>query len=279
MGIKKSESYFKAKDQHRLYFECYKPQTSHGVVILVHGVNEHVGRYEHVVDALTRKFTVYLFDHRGHGRSDGVRSHVESFSSYSDDVHEFVNLVKSSEKSQPIFIIGHSMGGQVVLNYLYRFPQEGLAGFITSSANIRVGMKIGPIKKFFGYKLSEHFPKAKLPNDIDPKWISRDKSVVAKYKSDHLVGKTISVRLATEILDNQNEIMAFAAKIKIPALMLHGGDDRICDPKGTEEFFELLASRDKTLKIYKGMYHEIFNEIDCEEVIDDVCDWLEKRVK
>lgn len=274
MSVETKDSYFKSHDQHRLFYQAHRPQKSKAVVILVHGLNEHIGRYDHVVATLTKNFTVYLFDHRGHGRSDGVRSHVTSFCEYCDDLHEFVTLVKKTEKKAKVFIIGHSMGGQVLLNYLHNYPKDGIVGFITSSANIRVGIQIGALKKYLGYKLSQHFPKVKLPNDIDPKWISRDKDIVALYKSDPLVSKTISVRLATEILDNQEKLMDFSSKIKIPALMLHGGDDRICDPKGTEEFFERLGTKDKSLKIYDGMYHEIFNEIGREGVIDDVNTWL-----
>lgn len=278
MAVETKDSYFKSHDQHRLFYQSYHPKKSKAVVILVHGLNEHIGRYDHVVGTLTKNFTVYLFDHRGHGRSDGVRSHVVSFSEYCDDLHEFVKLVKKNEKNDKVFIIGHSMGGQVLLNYLHTYPKDGIAGFVTSSANIRVGIQIGALKKYLGYKLSQHFPKVKLPNDIDPKWISRDKNIVAKYKADPLVSKSISVRLATEILDNQEKLMSYASKIKFPALMLHGGDDRICDPRGTEEFYQNLKSNDKELKIYDGMYHEIFNEIGREEVIGDVNKWILKHV-
>lgn len=265
------DSYFKSHDNHRLYYETHLCKKAKGAVILVHGLNEHAGRYEHVIECLNDDFSVFLFDHRGHGRSDGARSHVNAFSEYVDDLHHFVTMHK---KHQPLFVVGHSMGGQVVLNYLHSYPKDPIAGFVTSSANIRVKIKINALKRFLGVKLSNHVPRLKLPNDIDPKWVCSDPVVVNCYKNDPLIGKNISVKLAAEILKNQEEILNYAPKIKIPALMMHAGDDRICDKAGSEDFFERLASKDKELVIYEGMYHEIFNEIENDMVLEKLKSWL-----
>lgn len=248
------------------------------MIILVHGLNEHVGRYRNVIEHFKDAYALYLFDHRGHGRSDGVRSHVESFDDYVEDLNVFVKTVRKEIPAKRIFIIGHSMGGQVVINYVEQYRKAPVAGFITSSANIRIKVKIGPFKKFLGLTLARHAPKVMLANDIDPNWISRDPKVVRAYREDPLVGKKISVNLASEILKNQETIMRRAPRIKIPALLLHAGDDRICDKEGTIAFFEKLGSKDKELKIYPGMFHEIFNEIGREEVLKDVRNWIEKRV-
>lgn len=274
----KTDSYFKAHDNHRLFYECHRAKKTRAVLVMVHGLNEHIGRYAHVVDYFKTDYTTYLFDQRGHGRSDGVRSHVESFEHYTRDLHEFLKFVAHEEVGLKIFLIAHSMGGQVALNYLGTHADAPVAGFITSSANLRVKMKINALKKFLGTKLSEYFPKLTVANDINPKWISRDKKIVAQYKQDPLVGQKISIRLATEILKNHENVMALAPKIKIPALMLHGGADNICDKQGSVDFFERLASQDKKIRIYEGMYHEILNEIGREEVLADMAGWLKKHV-
>lgn len=275
--VVQKDSYFKAHDHHRLYFESYRTESPRAVLILIHGLNEHIGRYAHVVDYLKDQYNIYLFDHRGHGRSDGVRSHVEDFDHYIQDINEFVQIVLAKEKNKKIFLIGHSMGGQLVVNYLARYPQDSIVGFVTSSANLKLMLKVSPFKRFIGEKLLQVAPKLKLPNEIDPKWICRDKAVVLAYKKDPLIGKSISVQLASEILSNLESVMQLASKIKIPALMMHGGDDQISDKEGTVEFFEKLASKDKEMKIFEGMYHEIFNEIEREKVLAEMGSWLKRR--
>lgn len=275
--MKRHGSYFQAHDHHRLYYESHHPKQARAVLIFVHGVNEHSGRYRKTVNTFKKDFTVYLYDHRGHGRSDGMRSHVENFSHYVNDLHEFVSFVAQKEVGK-IFIIGHSMGGQVVVNTVAKYPKAPIAGFITSSPNIRLKMKINPLKKFIGMKLSKYVPRLRLPNDISAKWISRDRDVVRAYENDPLVGRAITAKLAFEILKNLQTIMSLANKIKIPALMMHAGEDRICDKEGTIEFFSKLKSRDKELEIFDDMYHEIFNEIGKEKVFARMRSWLEKRV-
>lgn len=275
--IKKEESYFKSFDNHRLYYESFHPKKYNGILIFVHGLNEHCGRYVNPVEHFVDEYAIFLFDHRGHGKSDGIRSYVNSFDEYVDDVNEFVKFVQKQHEGEKIFIVGHSMGGQVVLNYLAKY-QPKLAGFMTSSANIKLGWNVNPVKRFIGMVSSDFIPKLRLPNEVKPKWISTDKHVVKAYQKDPLVNKNITVKLAVEILLNQENICSLAPKIKLPGLMMHGGDDRICSRKGSEDFYKELGSSDKELKIYAGMYHEIFNEIHKEHVFEDMSDWLEDHV-
>lgn len=276
------ESYFKTFDHHRLYFQFCRPKDAAGpgkpVLIFVHGLNEHVGRYANPVNYFEKKgYGIYLYDQRGHGKSDGLRSFVDDFSVYQKDLHAFTEHVRSQEKKRKIFMVGHSMGGQVLINYLAHYKPV-ISGFITSSANIRVALTIPWIKKMLAFKLSALIPKMSLPNEIDPKWISRDPEVVRAYKKDPLVSKNITISLAAALIRNQEKIIGLASQIKIPALILHGGDDHICAREGSEEFFHHLKSTDKDLKIYDGFYHEIFNEFGKEEVFADMEAWLAKHL-
>ncbi|OVE81592.1 hypothetical protein BVY03_03045 [bacterium K02(2017)] len=273
----KHEAYFKSHDNHRLYYEVHQPAKPLASLIIVHGLGEHIGRYQNVINYLKEQYNIYLYDQRGHGRSDGVRFHIQDFSHYVNDLHEFVNLVTKKHPKQKTYLLGHSMGGQVVLNYLGQHPRTNLKGFITSSPNIKVKMKINPIKRKLVNYFAGYLPKFKLPNQIPTKWICRDKEVVKAYKHDPLVGKWITMQLASELIANQEHLLNEANKIKIPALMLHAGDDLICDKQGSIDFFDQLSSRDKDLKIYKGMYHEIFNEIDKEQVLAELASWIKKR--
>lgn len=273
----KKEFYFKSHDHHRLYSESYHPKKPKAVLIFIEGLNEHVGRYQNTTNYFSDDFTLYYYDHRGHGHSDGVRSHVEHFHNYVLDLEEFVSLVQRQEKDQPIFMVGHSMGGQILLNYLGLSQHVKLSGFITSSPNIRARVSFLAIKKLIGEQIVHFAPKLKLRNSFDSKWLSRDKNVGEVYKKDPLVAQYITASLAREIMANQETIIDLATNITLPALMLHGGEDHICDPKGSEDFFENLGSQDKELKIYKGFYHEIFNEIGKEEVFEDMSRWLLQR--
>lgn len=274
----KNESYFTTRDNHRLYCETWAPESPKAVLIFVHGLNEHIGRYAHVAHFFSDEYTCHLYDQRGHGRSEGVRAFAESFGNFSADLDEFVNKVKTESGPLKIFIVGHSMGGQVVLNYLGQYSSANLSGFITSSANIQIGWKVNPIKKYLGVKLSSFFPKLTLPRELDEKYICRDENVVRAYVADPLVNHSITLSLAREILANQDVILENAPRIEIPALMMHAGDDHISASDGTVEFFEHLGSKDKTLKIYDGFYHELFNEFDKEHVFQDIKSWLAKRI-
>lgn len=276
-ALKPIESYLKSHDYHRLYYQIWKQKGDKGVLIFVHGLNEHCGRYTNPTQYFVKKgYTIYLFDHRGHGKSDGLRSYVDNFDVYLKDLDEFAQFVAEQEKGKKIFMVGHSMGGQIVLNYVGRY-RTSLSGFITSSANIQIAVPLSKLKMFLGLNMSRLLPRIMLLNEIDPVWISRDKEVVRAYKRDPLVSKKISLKLASEIIINQQKIMELPQKIKLPALIMHAGDDHICAKGGSQKFYEKLASSDKTLKIYEGCYHELFNELCKEEVFRDMEKWLEKR--
>lgn len=276
--LKVEKSYFKTHDQHRLYFESHLPQNPKAILIVVHGFSEHAGRYKSFIDAFSDQYGVYVFDLRGHGRSDGIRAHVHEFQDFIEDLNLFVEMVSTRHKGVKKFLVAHSMGGQISLNYLAKYPANPLTGFITSSANIKVAVPIHPIKRYLGIALSHFFPTLRLDHEINTKWISSDPEAVRSFEEDPLVHPNITVNLARHILENQDDLVSKAEKIKIPALMLHGDQDRICAFEGTNDFFAGLKSKDKTKKIYPGMYHEIFNEREKEKVFTDIRNWVEKRV-
>jgi acylglycerol lipase len=276
MSNKVSDHYFKSHDQHRLYYQEWKAEKPKAILIFVHGLNEHAGRYEKTAEYFTSQgYTCYFFDHRGHGRSDGLRSFVDDFEEYQKDLDEFVLMVKAKEKNK-VFIIGHSMGGQILVNYVAKYKPD-IAGFVSASANIKVGFAIPWYKKFLGLQLAKICPRFKIPADVDPKWISRDRAVVLAYKKDPLVPKTITLNLAAEVLANQEALLEIAKKITLPALIIHGSDDRICALEGSEDLMKVISSKDKKLIVYQDGYHELFNDIDKEKVLDDVKNWLSKH--
>lgn len=272
------EGYFPGTDRHRLYYQAWRAAKPRAVLLFIHGLNEHSGRYQNPINYFYEKnYSIYAYDHRGHGRSDGIRSYVDRFKQFWEDLAAFHRFVIDAEKGAPLFLIGHSMGAQILLNYMASCSLP-VNGFVTSSANIEMCLKINPIKKLLATNLSVVMPKLRVGNDIDPKWISRDLEVVRAYKQDALVPKDITLRLAAEIIANQQKIYSLAAKIRQPCYLMHGGDDRICSARGSEKFFNQLGSSDRTLTIYDDFYHEIFNEPGREEVFKDIQRWIEKRL-
>jgi acylglycerol lipase len=273
-----SLNYYPGFDQTPLYYEAFPAKKQQkGVLIIVHGLGEYTDRYSHVVDYFNTHYSVYIYDQRGYGRSEGTRAHVDRFNDYVEDLKLFVQMVKKRESGQKIFILGHSMGGQVLLNYLGQNPRVNFAGVITSSPNIKLAFEVGPIKKFLALKLSKYMPKLRLPSDVDPKWVSHDPKIVKGYLSDPLVIRSVTVNLGKEVLLNQESILENAAKIKQPILMLHAGDDHICSEEGTHDFFAKLSSTDKQKKIYPGFYHEILNEVEKEKPLRDIKKWVGAR--
>lgn len=277
--MKAEESYFKSHDHHRLYTQVWKPAgKSKGALIFVHGFGEHSGRYSNPIKYFSKEgYTLYLFDHRGHGRSDGVRSYVDNFFQYLEDLDQFTRIVAEKEEGRPLFMVGHSMGGQIVINYLAQF-QTPLDGVILSSPNVQVAVHIPCYKKFLSTFLSRFVPRLAITNELDPKWISHDAEVVRNYKRDPLVSKKITLRLASEMLSNQDEIHKLAAKIDLPILLMQAGDDHICSPKASIKFFDGIKSKDKTFRMFEGFYHELFNEVEKAKVFAEMDKWLDKRL-
>ncbi|MCE9624318.1 MAG: lysophospholipase [Deltaproteobacteria bacterium] len=270
--------FFKTRDGQELYFQKYLPEKPKGILIVVHGLAEHSGRYQYLVDYFAKRgWALYLMDQRGHGRSPGPRWYAPHFEDLVDDLEAFVEEVRRLEPKLPHFLIAHSFGGQVTVNFLARQP-KGLSGVILSAPNLKIAMPVSALKKVFGHLASRFLPSFLIPNDLDATWISHDPEVVRAYEKDPLVGHQISLKLGIAILANVEKVMGLAPKINLPILLLHGEADKITSIEGTRRFFEKVASKDKQLKTYPGFYHEIFNEVERAEVFADVDHWLEKRL-
>ena len=248
------------------------------VLAIVHGHGEHIGRYGNVVKVLApRGFAVYGFDHRGHGRSPGRRGHINSWNEYREDVRLFLQLIDHEEPGRPIFLMGHSMGALVVLDYLIH-SSNGLCGAVISGAPI---VPVGVAKPYLVYisrALSKIWPRFPLRLALDTSALSRDAEVVRAYVTDPLVHGRFTARWGTESLSAVERVRTNAAAVKVPILLIHGGADRLNSPEGIKRFFEIMTVADKSLRIYPDMYHELHNDIGSEEVVADVAEWLVKRV-
>jgi alpha-beta hydrolase superfamily lysophospholipase len=262
-----------------LYCQSWRSgDENRAVLALIHGFGEHSGRYTNVVNHLTPQgYAVYGFDLRGHGRSPGQRGHINSWKEYREDVRAFLQRVSQREPNQSIFMLGHSMGALIALDYLLRDP-AGLRGAIISGAPLEPVGVAKPFLVMLARVLSRVWPRFSLPLGLDPKGISRDTVVVRAYEADPLVHGKTTVRWGTEILRTIEWVKAHAAEVRIPILLIHGGSDPLNSPDGTRNFIDKITFPDKEMKIYPGSYHEVHNDLDYPQVMEDIARWLERHL-
>ncbi len=274
-----AEGFFEGVRGIRIYHQCWLPESEpEAVLMIVHGLGEHSGRYANLVNHFVPMgFAVYGMDHPGHGKSDGIRKYVERFEDFVDNVKSYFDEIQARHAGKPIFLVGHSMGGLIGAVYLLDH-QAGLKGAIFSGPCVKIPGNVSPITVFIGKMLVALMPKIGFLKTA-PEGVSRDPAVVQAYIDDPLVcKKKTTVRLAAEILKAMERVCSQAGKITLPMLILQGGADWIVDPAGAQMFFDLISSADKDLKIYDGLYHEVYNEPEHPRVLRDVEHWITARM-
>ena len=261
-----------------LYYRCWRPEGRPKAVLpIVHGHGEHSGRYAHVADwFVPRGYSVYAFDLRGHGRSQGKRGALKDFGEYREDVRAFLDLVQEAEPA-PVFLAGHSLGGLIVLNYVLRDP-SGLAG-VVASGPILSAPGLSPFLLWLSKVLARVWPSLVLDSGLDTSALSRDLAVVEAYVNDPLVHSKGSPSLANEMMGTVDWTQAHAAEMALPCLIVHGSEDRLCDPQASQVFIDNVTFPDKERIEYEGYYHEVYNEPGKEQVFADIEAWLERHLQ
>ncbi|MBN1883014.1 MAG: lysophospholipase [Deltaproteobacteria bacterium] len=259
-----------------LFYRFYKPKEYKNVIIYVHGLGDHSGRYVYPIEYLIdHGIAFYGLDHRGHGKSDGKRGHVDRFSQYIDDLRTFVSIVRKREGTgKALFLFGHSMGGLIAARFVEEYPQM-VRGLILSSAALEPNREPPPMTARMGAFLSKHIPKFTMTNEIDPVFLSHDKTVIKRYTEDRLVHNKISARLLTEMAHDMKTVFEKASEVRIPVLVMHAGDDHLISLNGSRRFFQELGSEDKKLAVFEGFYHDLVNEVDRIRVFQEMETWLE----
>lgn len=270
---------FKGQENLSLFYQGYLPAGRPKAVLLVlHGLAEHSGRYMNVVDYFVpRGYAIYGFDQRGHGQSEGMRGYVEKFSYYTDDTKTFFEMLRSKHPDEKFFIVGHSVGGTIAITYCI-YHQNEFDGLILSGAIIKPGSSLSPVKIMLARLLVLLAPKMGV-DVIDASAISQDQAVVDAYVNDPLVyrGK-IRARLGAELINAMQMLPNQLPEIHLPILIMSGTNDRLSNPDGSRLLYECVKSKDKTLRLYDGFYHEIFNEPENNQVFSDMDDWLIVRL-
>ena len=274
--MKHQEGTFRGIRSSKIYYQTWLPEGEpKASLLLVHGLAEHSGRYMNVVNHLVPAgYAAYGLDHVGHGKSDGDRVYVDRFEDYIVTLKAFFDMIREWQPEKPVFLIGHSMGGLIGAAYLLDHQNE-LAGAVLSGICVKIPDNISQATIIMGKVLSIIAPKAGVVQ-LDANFVSRDPAVVDAYVNDPLVytGKT-TARLSAEMLKTMQLVTEQAHKIELPILLVQGSDDKLVDPCGAELLYDTVGSEDKTIKLYDGLYHEVFNEPEQDQVLNDVQTWLE----
>ena len=280
-----TEHRFISFDETPIFYSRHGAQnTKKAVLIILHGMGEHGGRYRILSDALAGLgIETYLPDLRGYGKSGGPRGHVKSFSDFHRDLEALHRLAGKQNPGAPIFILGHSFGGLVAASYaalggVNPAPPLGVSGLILSSPLFGLFHKIPGWRHGVAVVASKLAPRHTEKTQVNPALLTHDKLLLERYGSDPLSHYDISVRLYTELIGMLGRKDEIATKLTLPLLLLQAGDDRIVSKEAAVDFFNKAASADKESQIYDGFYHEILNEIGREAVFARLGNWVLKHI-
>ena len=274
-----TEGTFRAFDGETIYHQAWVPDgDAQAVVLLIHGLGEHSGRYRHVAAALVDAgYAVHALDHRGHGKSTGKRAFVKDYDEFMRDLHQFRRRIEAEHPALPLVLLGHSMGGNLAMGYTLGNP-DGIAALVLSGPALQVGDGFSPVQlKVF--KLISKVAPAFRPQGLSADAISRDPKVVEAYRNDPLVftGK-ISAGLGAALIGAMQSFPERYEQLRLPVLVLHGTEDQLADIAGSRTLEAAAVNADLTAKYYEGLYHEVFNEPEQDQVLADLTNWLDAHV-
>lgn len=263
-------------DGTRLYTHCYVPIKTTANLLVVHGVGEHSGRYKSLLKPMMDTgIALYFYDLRGHGRSEGQRGHIDNWSDYEQDL--LAQMDSMPKTGVPTFIMGHSFGSLIVLDFLEKHPVNLRGAIISSSALKPFNVATDWQKKIVGF-IASVYPTFPFNLKIDKGAISRCNTEVAAYKNDPLIHNKVSAKWGADVLTALRRIESNVEQIRLPVLMTHGEPDGLNSSQGTKDFFERLCVEDKELIIYPDSYHEPHNDLDSDEVVKGLVNWILQRL-
>lgn len=262
----------------KFYGQYFKTDPVKAIIILLHGMGEHSNRYVDFVipKLLDNNFSVITYDQFGHGKTMGKRGHNPGF----EEVLDCIDLI--SDKSItifddiPLFLYGHSMGGNVVINYALR-REHKIKGVIASSPMLRLAFKAPKWKLFLGKIIQKIAPSMTMPSGLDPTAISRDSEEVKKYMEDPLIHNKISPNYSLTFFKTGEWAIKNAHKLKTPMLVIHGTGDQITDHRASEEFLN-NSSKIAVLKLLENGYHELHNDLEKEKFMETITNWILKTL-
>jgi alpha-beta hydrolase superfamily lysophospholipase len=269
---------WKSRDGLEMYAHGWKPETPRGVVVLVHGHGEHVNRYHHVAEAFAQAgYAMQGYDERGHGQTGGPRGHTPTYEHMLNDTTDFIADAQKRYPGLPVFLYGHSMGGNQVINYVLRTPNNKLKGVIATGPWLRLAFEPPAMQVTLGKLMNNLYPAFVQTSGLEQAALSHDQAVIKAYATDPLVHDKITARLFISMYTTGLWALEHAADLKVPMLLMHGSADRLTSAKASEEFAQKAGAL-VTLRIWEGLFHEIHNELEKAEVLKVMVDWLNQHL-
>jgi acylglycerol lipase len=272
------EGRFKGERGLELYWQGWLPEDTppRAVVVLAHGASEHSGRYAWTAEKLAeRGYALYAIDHRGHGKSEGDRAVIDRMRHAVEDLDTLVEKVQASHAGLPLVLLGHSMGGAVALSYT--LEHEDRLDALVLSAPLAALEAASPVTRAVGRVLSAVAPSLGV-FAIDSTAVSRDPQVVADYDADPLnYHGRLPARTVAELSSAIDGFPEGVERFRLPMFVMHGTADRLTPIAGSEMVIDRAGSADKTFKRYDDLYHELLNEPERQQVLDEIADWLDAR--
>ena len=271
-GAVAREGSIRSADGTRLAYRAWPVDGAALAFAVIHGLGEHSGRYERFARGMAPyHMSTFALDLRGHGRSEGQRGHVDSWSQWVDDTVAFVEHVEA-ETGREVVPLGHSFGGAAMLSTVRSGKLRQAKRFVVSSPALKLRLKVPAWKSTLGTVASRIAPRLAMSNEVDPSTVSRIPEVVEAYRTDPLVHSKISSRLYAEWAKAAAENLEHAADIRMPFLIVAGSADPLIDPAGSEELHRRAPTSE--LRMLEGRYHEPFNDLGSDEAFRLIAEWL-----
>ena len=260
------------------YGRYFKPKNVKGAIVLVHGMGEHSKRYENFVIPYFYKNSigVLTYDQFGHGLTQGKRGHNPGFEAVLDSVEHVLERALEIFGDVPLILYGHSLGGNIVINYALRRAHK-LDGIIATSPFLRLAFNPPKWKIKIGKILQKIMPSITMGNEIDENAISRDKMEVELYKNDPLIHDRVSPNYSIVFMETGEWAINNSDQLKVPLLLLHGKADQLTSWKASEEFYK-KGNDNMELHLYENAYHELHHDLNKQEVLEKMVSWINKII-
>jgi acylglycerol lipase len=278
--MKHQEMKWTTGDGLEIFAQAWEPEVLQpkAVVCHVHEIGEHSSRYAHVAEAFGKSgFVFFTSDLRGHGRSEGLRGHIDSSEDFMGDIVILLEQARGRYPGLPVFLYGQSLGGVLVLYYsLTRKPN--MKGVIATSTALRTALEKQKLKLLAVNALGSLMPRMLIPSGLDTRWLSRDPAVAQAYRADPLVHDQASLGFGKAMLGVVSRTLSRAAEFHLPLLLLHGKRDEIAFPSGSMDFAASLNEERCTLVLWEDGYHELHNDLEKDEVLKTMTLWMDARL-